>query len=173
MEPRPKVTDPRVLDLFYRRMAETLLESSCDMVEGMSLDEVERGLRYAGPPAMDGYEYAKQLEANGWSGITASDVDVLDAAYGIRYRAHEEVLRSWVTENGLEPPFPSGAKVRTTITKFNPSMRRGVEEVCVGHAYYDDRLRQLGQCMFRDARWVEEHGTDGGYVLDWERCEAL
>jgi hypothetical protein len=79
MEPRPCKDDPQVLDEFYASMTQALHADS-DMTAGMSPEEIEQGLRYAGRPALDGYEYAKQLEANGWSGITAQDIETLDGS---------------------------------------------------------------------------------------------
>lgn len=170
MEPRPGRSDPQVLDAFYDAMSKALHADS-DMATGMSLEQIEQGLRYAGTPALDGYAYAKQLESNGWSGISAQDIETLDGAHGFLHQAIRNAEIAWIGRNKILPPITSGSRVKAKIARILPGAKRVEECVADGHAYLDDKNSAAGYCVFRDAQWVETRGEEGGYVIPWESLQ--
>lgn len=172
MEPRPTQRDESVLEDFYQNMAEALAKDS-DMAAGMSLELTIEGLRYAGRPAFDGFEYAKQLERRGWYGISAQDVETLDCADSFMREAVEKAEAAWVERNQIKPPFESGAIVRAKIARLLPGTKWVKECVTEGRVYLEERHRETGHCLFRDQQWVETHGEQGGYVLRWEDVEIV
>ena len=172
MEPRPTQRDESVLEDFYHLMADALSKDS-DMAAGVPLERIIEGLRYAGTPAFDGYEYAKQLERSGWDSVSAQDIEILDCADSFMRRAIERAEAAWVERNAIKPPFESGAIVRAKISRLLHGAKRVEECVTEGHAYLKDRNRETGHCLFRDQQWVETRGEQGGYVLRWEDVEIV
>lgn len=171
-EPRPGLDAQQVMDAFYQAMSNALHADS-DMAAGMSLEKIEQGLRYAGYPPSDGYEYAKSLENSGWSGISAQDIETLDCARGFLHRAKESAEADWVWRNSIKPPFTSSTRVRAQIHRVLPGGRRVERVVAEGRAYLDEKNSKIGRCLFRDDQWVQARGNEGGYLLAWEDIEII
>lgn len=169
--PRPAFRDIAVLDRFYEDFAQFLVDMKLLMVRNMEHALIIRGLRAAGPPASDGYTYAKQLEAAGWDGIDSDTIEYLSDAWSIWSNAHLAHQREWISTFNVQPPFPSGTHVRAEVTRLLLD-GRGQRVTTTGFAYFDDDHADAGQCLFRDEQWIAAHGDQGGYVLNWEDLTA-
>ncbi|MFA6060720.1 MAG: hypothetical protein WC756_21165 [Taibaiella sp.] len=151
---RPKIYDQEILEIFYKSFADDLKKNSCEMCDGMSLEEIENGLMYAGTPEFDGYDYAKKLERYGWSGITAGDVEILDCAHSFLSDVHDDAVRKWVIDNDIKPELKDG----DFITYKN--------NICTVH--YIDRTIALAKYLVRSRDWLVRNGDKGGVHVNFE-----
>ena len=172
-EQRPRRNSPEVMNVFYEKMAE-MVRTDSDMAAGMSIERIVDGLKCAGAPNnYDGYQYAKHLEDHGWSGITAHDIEMLDCASHIASEATHNAEIAWVKRNNITPPIESGATVRANIYRVQKGAKKLGLCMVEGKAYLNERNSAAGYCLFRDSKWIEEHGDQGGTLIPWESLENI
>lgn len=173
---RPSINMPPIRDMHNDYliiiMANVLMEQN-GMTKDMSYDEVVRGLLFAERMLDNGYEYAKHLESQGWSGITANDVLVLDEVGAFSQKIQVAITAKWVEVNGLQPPCPEGSMVKVIVHKPNTTQTGFVEREIFGKVTMPDRLKKLGFFVVRDNEWIENHGEEGGYQVPWEAVEVI
>ena len=118
-EPRPQ----RHGEEMDAKVAEGLLDNVLEWLEGhggnSDRDDVLKSLTDAIDRAGDddGYAIAKALDDEGWAGIDADFVEILNEASWLRGQAHDDAVREWVKRNAVAAPLPVGAKVRIAFKR--------------------------------------------------------
>lgn len=68
-------------------------------------------LRRALDGTVDGYQIARHLDGEGWV-PDVHLVDILDFALAHQMKAHKELVKRWVIQNGIKPLWAVGAKIK-------------------------------------------------------------
>lgn len=66
---------------------------------------------------IDGYELAKRLENDCHWDISVDMIDHLDSMDHYAREEHEKVLKKWVIDSKIEPPFENETKIKQGVIK--------------------------------------------------------
>lgn len=155
--PRPSLRNPAV----RRAAAEDLLP---DIVDWMGKDWRESGREEVIADLMtivgesDGYRAARNLELRHWE-VNAALVELLDDDLG--YKAVRDATLAWVAANGITPRLAIGQTVKT------PWGTGPIVSVYPDEATYTVRTDQFLE------KTPGQAGKNSGYVVPFEKCEAL
>jgi hypothetical protein len=136
-KPRPKQSDDAVID----EVASLLLPDVMKWLEVDSADEEEKeetvkSLRRAISWDYDGYAIAKNLDDRGWD-PDARLVDILDRAGMAALKAHGNLCRKWVLEEGMEGPAVGTVvlfqKKEGVVARNDPDGKALVRVPAMGH----------------------------------------
>lgn len=116
---RPNQLDPKVLTAVANDLLEPVLQWAA--VAGADVDTaavLEQLLGALDCGALDGFDLAKSLEANGWT-PDASLVEILNEAESLQYAHHADAVALWVAAYELAPKFVVGSKVQYQRGRMN------------------------------------------------------
>ena len=159
--PRPKSSDPAIVEAVARRLAPSVLQwdPAGDDEESIAASLIEM---LKNTHDHDGYKLARELEQYQYYDSDAMLVDILDSTGHLFHEELAKASKAWVEEH-LPPEPPVGARV----------YQKGLEEKngigIVIRNYPDGR----STVNFAQLSHVTEGTGTHGLVLEWEKLEIL
>jgi hypothetical protein len=119
------MTRPKISEGIIEEAARLTSVEMCEHDATLDEEELAEAIVESYSHHMNGFELAKEMDDDGWGGITAMFVESLDMMSDFVREVHAEAQRKWAAWQNIKPPHPIGTLTTrgeiTGISEYHPA----------------------------------------------------